>query len=216
MTTCHFTNAPSQDVIRVDNLTIMVPFTDGAQWPATEPKVQPVRVSLTIPHDLRPTAETDDLTHSIDYSAVLSLLVNNCSTPVDSLEDLADRIFNLVFTAYPEIQDIHVHIVRPKSLLHAESTGVDIRRSRKSGVLSERVFIENLECQLIVGINACEREEKQRVRLNISIDGDVGRKAPFPFKDVANHVFEVLQICVLLGKVLITRFLASMLKPRLS
>lgn len=182
-----------QDVIRVDNLTLMVPFADGARWPAksTGPTVQPVQVSLTIPHDLRPTAETDDLVHSIDYSAIPPLLVNNCSAPVESLELLAERIFGLVFDANSEIQDLGVRITRPKALLHAESVGIYFVRNRDAGLRSDKLFIKNLECAVIVGINPCEREEKQRIRLNISIDGGAKRNAFFPFKETAKHVLEV-------------------------
>lgn len=178
-----------QDVIRVDKLVLMVPFTDGAQWPATQPEVQPVQVSLTIPHDLRRTAETDDLAHSIDYSAVVSLLVRNCVTAVESLESLADRVFELIFNTYPEIDELNVTLVRPKALLHASACGIESQR-RNGYPTQQRLFIEDIACQVIVGINPCEREEKQRVLLNISIDKPVGNTA-LDFRRVTKDVLNV-------------------------
>ncbi|GBE83404.1 Folic acid synthesis protein [Sparassis crispa] len=144
-------------------------------------------------HDLHQAAENDDLSHSIDYSSVLSSLASSCAAPSSSLEVLSERICDTCFTSYPELGELYVSISRPKALLHARATRIvsEWRRSHHDPV-HEKFFIEELDCQAIVGVNPCEREEKQRVRFNIMLDRHK-RRAQFDFHEVARKVFENVQ-----------------------
>ncbi|KZT08155.1 Dihydropteroate synthase [Laetiporus sulphureus 93-53] len=181
-----------KDAIRIKDLTLLVPFTDGAQWPAEESTLQPVRISLTVPHDVRQTATTDDLSSSIDYSALLSSVHHACSSsPANSLEILSDRIFRTCFETHPEVERLCLKVTRPKALLHADAASIESTRTR-SGVqeLAVRLTIENLECDTIVGVNPAEREQRQRVRFNVALDKNRKANASFSFRELTHKLSE--------------------------
>ncbi|KAI0943053.1 hypothetical protein AcW1_002782 [Taiwanofungus camphoratus] len=173
----------------------MVPFTDGAQWPATGDTVQPVLISLAMTYDLRQAGQNDDLTHSIDYSSVLSSLAGSCtSCAFSSLEALADQIFESCFDIHPDVGKLSITISRPKILLHAHAAGIEFERQRtRKEATCEKFFIEGLECSTIVGVNPCEREEKQRVRFTISLQRLARQDAPVDFRGLATRILKSAQ-----------------------
>ncbi|EMD36886.1 hypothetical protein CERSUDRAFT_114805 [Gelatoporia subvermispora B] len=186
------TKGPPSDYIGVRDMLLTVPLHDGAQWPATKPAAQPVQVSLTLAHDVRHTAETDDIAHSINYSSVLKGVVQSCENKsFSSTEALRDHILEAVFTQCPAMPDLSVKINRPKALLHAQSAGIEARRKASQGDPSSDVFyIRSLDCPAIIGINPCEREERQRVCFDISLTGRRRSEPPFDFRSLARKVFQ--------------------------
>lgn len=170
----------------------MVSFTDGAQWPSEKPRLQPVHLTLTIAHDITHTAETDDLTHSIDYSSVCKTLVDVCSNQNYScLESLRDQVLQETFHRHPEIQDVTVQITRSRALLHPASTQLVVSKSRQDVADLECLTIQDLECRAIVGINACEREEAQLVAFNLTLQRSPISAVPFGFRGLSQQIISV-------------------------
>ena len=171
----------NQDVIRVRNLLLLAHVADGAQWPSltSAPVRQPVQVSVDIPYDLRAAAEGDDISKSINYGSlskrVLASVENSdpsssTTCTFRSLEHLSDHIFRTCFGAFPEIQHMTLDVVKPRALPYADGIRVLSSRARDGSRLSpDRLAIQRLSCNVVVGLNPCEREDRQLVCFDVDI-----------------------------------------------
>ncbi|KAG7095793.1 hypothetical protein E1B28_006493 [Marasmius oreades] len=176
----------STDLIRVNDLLLTVLLSSGSRWPpkGARPTAQPVLMSLAIPHDIRNTAETDDLSQSVNYSTLASTLrltLNSSASTLEpvfsSLESLAFRAFELLLDASspsaPKLEGVYLKVVQIKPPLHCKTAGIESRAVTNGAhwhTLNVRHFIEDLECHTIVGVNSVERVEKQLVRINVSVE----------------------------------------------
>lgn len=173
----------AQDIVRINDLLLTVPISTGAHWPQEDLQkviLQPILVSLSIGHDLRTTAFTDDLSHSINYSALYSTITENIpsTTPYRDLDAITTRIIGLVGAKFPDVTSLCLRVAQATPPLHCKTIG---KEWKGAGPLTDpltsewvKYFCEDLECHAIVGINDCERVEKQVVRFNICIDWDLG------------------------------------------
>ncbi|KAJ7130130.1 Dihydropteroate synthase-like protein [Mycena epipterygia] len=175
-----------RDTIRINDLLLTVPLLTGAVWPKPLEQVtlQPVLVSLSIPHNISSTASTDDLSQSINYSLLVSLLrdsLNDKTPPLETLEHLSARIFDVLLLRpgsdtinLPLLGEAHLKVVQPRAPLNCKAVGVESIATISSGSSWSagyvKHFCEDLECSTIIGVNTCEREERQIVRVNISIE----------------------------------------------
>lgn len=148
---------------------------------------QPVRVSISVPYDLRPAAEADDVSKSINYGTlskcVLASVVeveDHAPAPASaaaarqrqfrSLEQLSGHIFATCFGAFPEIERMTLDVVKPRALPYADGVRLLSSRARDgSRLASERFSIQRLACNVIVGLNPCEREDKQLVCFDVDL-----------------------------------------------
>ncbi|KAI0312716.1 Dihydropteroate synthase-like protein [Amylostereum chailletii] len=184
----------SSDSVRIKNLVLNVTVADGAQWPSDSgPKLQPVRVSLIIPHDLRAAASRDDISKSINYGELSrTILPAVQSISFLSLEALLDHLFEACFAAFETVDDLAIKLVKPRASPYADAVGVAGRR-RKNGtrVGPEHILLEKLACNLIVGLNACEREDKQLVHFDVDISQTrLDSHFPFDFRGWAKALRE--------------------------
>jgi dihydroneopterin aldolase/2-amino-4-hydroxy-6-hydroxymethyldihydropteridine diphosphokinase/dihydropteroate synthase len=153
---------------------------------------QPFQISVSIPYDLRASAATDDISKSINYSAVSKRILasveylddpktdnDNGVTAVRprrplqfrSLEQLADRIFTQCFDAFPEIGRMTLDVVKPRALPYADAVRIlSVRARDGSRPMPERFSILRLACNVLVGLNQCEREDRQLVCFDIDVD----------------------------------------------
>ncbi|KAJ7747983.1 Dihydropteroate synthase-like protein [Mycena maculata] len=174
-----------QDTISINNLLLTVPLYTGAIWPKPpgQAALQPVLISLSIPHNISSTASTDDLSHTINYSLLCSILresLNDKIHPLESLEDLSARIFDLLLlrsgldALIPFFDQVHLKVIQSRAPLNCKAVGVASTATTSSGsswsIGHVKQVIEDLECSTIIGVNACEREERQTVQVNISIE----------------------------------------------
>ncbi|KAJ7135438.1 Dihydropteroate synthase [Mycena crocata] len=177
-------NSSLRDTIRINDLLLTVPLLTGAIWPNLpgQASLQPLLISLSIPHDITSTASTDDLSQTVNYSRLCSLLrdsFNDKSSPLETLEDLSARIFNVLLLRsesdkLPLMREAHLKVVQSRAPLNCKAVGVEVTAATSSGVSWSagyaKHFCEDLESSTIVGVNACERQERQNVRVNISIE----------------------------------------------
>ncbi|KAI3614388.1 folic acid synthesis protein [Moniliophthora roreri] len=178
----------NSDIIRVNDLSLTVLLSTGARWPpktVSKPTSQPLLISLAIPHDVRGTAETDDLSQSINYSTLASTLRTSLSPPslsnlqpvFPSLEAITTRAFDLLLnpssSSSPSLSGAWLKVAQVKPPLHCKAAGIESHATtgKETGWHAHKVrhFIENLECNTIIGVNPAERLERQRVQINISI-----------------------------------------------
>ncbi|KAK7460898.1 trifunctional dihydropteroate synthetase [Stygiomarasmius scandens] len=188
------------DIIRVNSLSLTPRLAGGSRWPAKDPssppKPQPVLVTLSVPHDISSTAKTDELEHSINYSTLASSIRDKIDTSqsFESLEDLTHSIFDVLLSpaakGTPRLSGVQLKVTQVKPPLHCKSVSVEAEATRSgdsswnltlNGIIHR---IEDLECDLIVGINPAERVEKQLVRINITAEtlGHMGTKEKLDLK----------------------------------
>ncbi|KAJ7640808.1 Dihydropteroate synthase-like protein [Mycena polygramma] len=171
-----------RDMIRINELLLTVPLLTGAIWPKPtgQAALQPVLVSLSIPHDISSTAATDDLSQTLNYSLLCSLLrdsLNDKTPPLESLEALTARIFDALFLrsgSDPVVHEARLKVIQSRAPLNCKAVGVECTatRSSESSWTADYInhFCQDLECSTIIGVNSCESEEKQSVRINVSIE----------------------------------------------
>ncbi|KAJ7093999.1 Dihydropteroate synthase-like protein [Mycena belliarum] len=191
---------PRRDTIRINDLLLTVPLLTGSIWPKPSgvAVVQPVLISLSIPHNISSTAATDDLSHTINYSLLCSALrdsLNDKTLPLESLESLSVQIFDILLGS--NVSEAHLRIVQSRAPLNCKAVGVECISTRGSGMPWTtgyvKQFLEDLECSVIVGVNACEREERQVVRVNISVerwDSGLKRENWLDFRAMTRLLYE--------------------------
>jgi dihydroneopterin aldolase/2-amino-4-hydroxy-6-hydroxymethyldihydropteridine diphosphokinase/dihydropteroate synthase len=209
--TPHHIEAPQSsqnaDVIRVRNLLLLAHVADGAQWPSSTsaPVRQPVRVSIDVPHDLRCAASRDDISKSINYGTLSKRVLASVDASAEhpsappptfrSLEQLANHIFSVCFGAFPEIQRIALDLVKPRALPYADAVRVRSSRTRDGDgawtTVPDRLSIERLACNLVVGLNPCEREDRQLVCFDVDISTALEPESAFDFRRLARDIRQV-------------------------
>ena len=202
-----------QDAIRIRNLLLLAHIADGAQWPSktSAPVRQPVRVSVHIPYDLRAAAERDDITKSINYGSLSKRVLASVEVEgpdadaggglFHSLEHLADHIFATCFGAFPEIQHMTLDVVKPRALPYADGIRVLSSRARDGSRLAlDRFAIQRLSCNVVVGLNPCEREDKQLVCFDVDISTHTSKtlepENAFDFRLLARDIRQVSLLAI--------------------
>jgi len=194
----------------VRDLLLLAHIADGAQWPSrtSAPVRQPIRVSISIPYDLRPAADGDDISKSINYGSLSKRVLasieeedpSSLSTrEFRSLKHLSDHIFAACFGAFPEIRRMTLDVVKPRALPYADGIRFLSSRARDDDggplrfLSPDRLSIQQLSCNVIVGLNPCEREDKQLVRIDVDISTTKTREPgnAFDFRQLARDIRQV-------------------------
>lgn len=139
------------------------------------PVLQPVKLTLSVAQDLKKFGQMDDLTIMLNYASLASKLAETTNNGTfSSLEELVDDVFHRSFSNFDQIQDMSVHVTKPKALLRG--TGVSLSASQSRGKeMDERSFtLNDIEIPVVIGINQEERKRKQIVRLNIALSEPAG------------------------------------------
>ncbi|KAI0634198.1 Dihydropteroate synthase [Trametes polyzona] len=183
------------DFIRVKDLALTVSFSDGSRWPSTAPHPQPVVITCSIAHDVRRAADYDDLTHSVNYSAVASNIKAVGDAEVfPSLEAFADRICETHAQRFPETGALTLRISRTKALLYGASYGVEFTKaSPRAESQEETFFLRDLACYAVLGIHPHERQRKQSVRVDVSVTKARSRATPLDFRTLEQKIFDYVE-----------------------
>jgi dihydroneopterin aldolase/2-amino-4-hydroxy-6-hydroxymethyldihydropteridine diphosphokinase/dihydropteroate synthase len=158
---------------------------------------QPVRVSVSVPYDLRPAAARDDISKSINYGSLSKrILASIEGHQFGGLEHLSDHIFDTCFEAFSEVRRMDVEVVKPRALPYAEGIRILSSRARDgSRLVPDRFSIQRLACNLVVGLNPCEREDKQLVSFDVDISrqtlADSDNEGKFDFRRLARDIRQV-------------------------
>jgi dihydroneopterin aldolase / 2-amino-4-hydroxy-6-hydroxymethyldihydropteridine diphosphokinase / dihydropteroate synthase len=163
---------------------------DGTQW--STPNFQPVRLSLSIAHDIRTSGELDDLDHTLNYASIVDTLAESINGGTfSSLKALTDSVFEKCYETYSRIQSLSVKVTKPKALLRGKSVSLRVSRSRScpSDVL-ESFMLEDIEFPILIGVNPEERLTKQMIRMNLTLFGRASF-SPVDYRSLANQIHEV-------------------------
>lgn len=189
-------NMPSGHKIRINDLSLSVLLKGGSCWESKNHELQPVLISFAISFDVRKVAETDALCDTIDYasfsSEVTGLLSAGC---YDSLETLSDSIFKFAFHSRADVVELDVEVVQTKAPLHTKLVGYACSRSKGKTHILERYFVSDLICPAIIGVNLCERNERQDICLNLSVERSDSHRsmAPFDYRGLTRIIYDVRQ-----------------------
>lgn len=178
------------DIIRINDLTLIAKFKDGTQW--STPSLQPVKLSLSIAHDIRTSGGLDSLSHTLNYASIVDTLAESSNGGTfSSLEALSDSVFKQCFETYPQIQSLSVKVTKPKALLRGRSVSLHVSRSRSSPSDAQESFsLEDMEFPILIGVNPEERMTKQMIRMNLTLFGRTP-SAPVDYRSLANQIHEV-------------------------
>ncbi|OJT04187.1 Folic acid synthesis protein fol1 [Trametes pubescens] len=182
------------DFIRVKDLALTVSFSDGSRWPSSTPHAQPVVVTCSIAHDVRRAAATDDLTHSVNYSAVASNIKAVGDAEVfPSIEAFADRVCETHARRF-EAGALTLSIARTKALLYGASFGLEFTQSEPHAPPQEETFfLRDLACYAVLGIHPHERERKQSVRIDVCVTKTRSRAASLDYRTLEQRIFDYVQ-----------------------
>ncbi|KAI8611218.1 Dihydropteroate synthase-like protein [Chytriomyces sp. MP71] len=171
------------------------------------PRHQPLVISISVASDVAGSVAKvgDSLSaeHTVSYSTMQSAVRDFAArNSYRTLEALAMAIAHVCYAqcGVKELKTdggVTVTIVKPKALLHADSVGIQITRTRKEleeidellrrkqagesfprsldiepydvGVGSDLIFIRQLACSTIIGINPWERVHKQRLLIDVTV-----------------------------------------------
>ena len=154
-----------------------------------------MRVSVSIPYDLRPAAAGDDISKSINYGSLskqILISVEDPSSEFRSLEHFLDHIFLTCFDAFPEIREMAVDVLKPRALPYAEGVRILSSRLRDGSRLApDRLSVQQLSCNLVVGLNPCEREDKQLVYFDVDISASHELGGGFDLRRLAKEIHQV-------------------------
>lgn len=183
---------PRSDFIRVKDLALTVSFSDGSRWPSSTPHAQPVVVTCSIAHDVRRAAATDDLTHSVNYSAVASNIKAVGDAEVfPSIEAFADRICETHARRF-EAGAVTLSIARTKALLYGASFGLEFTKADPHAPPQEETFfLRDLACYAVLGIHPHERQRKQSVRIDVCVTKTRSRAASLDYRTLEQRIFDV-------------------------
>ncbi|KAL7752988.1 trifunctional dihydropteroate synthetase [Sorochytrium milnesiophthora] len=204
------------DIIAVRDLRVHC-ITGVDHW--EKAKRQPLDVSFSIRTDVGAAGEYDLLANSVSYSA-LSKTVSELAekSRFRTLEALSTALA-AALVRDSDASEVTVKIEKPRSLLRAAATGVEIVRRRRqapqasatgnetstselypSPDADDVLFIRDLVLSAIIGVNPWEREERQNIIINLSIfhpdgfpeSGDVVTQ-PNDYRTIARLVEEYVQ-----------------------
>ncbi|TFK40337.1 Dihydropteroate synthase-like protein [Crucibulum laeve] len=192
------------DLIRINDLLLTVSLCTGAHWPQTtiQATPQPVLISVSIPYDIRHTASTDDLSHSINYATLSNEIRDLVSSgSFKSLDDLSSRIYSALsassLKAHPGIHQLHLKVIQTKAPLHCREVGLEsianILPAGQWEVVNVKHFLDDLTCPTIIGINPAERLEKQVVKIRITISSEKPELVAgqwLDFRALIRHLYE--------------------------
>ncbi|KAJ1973462.1 trifunctional dihydropteroate synthetase [Dimargaris xerosporica] len=144
-------------------------------------KRQPIGISVTLETEsMEAAARSDTVTDTVNYGTLSKrVCAYSEDTAFKSVEALAAGILRICL-AEPRALRATVRIDKPKALLQAAAAGVEITRTKQSldcpvptaaGVkmLPDRIFVRDLRCSTIIGVNPWEREAKQVVVIQLQL-----------------------------------------------
>ncbi|KAK6337748.1 trifunctional dihydropteroate synthetase [Orbilia brochopaga] len=174
------------DYIIVNELTLPAIVGHDA-W--HRPKLQPVTVSLRIKTSVGLAGSTDHLAHSINYGSVCKAATKAIQeNEFSSLEHLAESLAGIILGDELRAEWVNVKVEQPKSLLRADAAGLEIIR-RKDGVREgrDKITIKDLKVATIIGVNACERLERQQVIINLTLYKPESSNSEPAFASIYDH-----------------------------
>jgi len=191
-----------EDLILIKNISTRTTIGQS-HWvrPQGDQKEQPVLISVAVPHSLRLAGSSDHLPYSVHYGTLCKTIEKTCAVKgkYGCMEHLAEEIALVAFQQFAGIQEIRVKVTKPRALLHAKGVSISILRRRGGGDGGDVVTVDDLEISTIIGINPWEREAKQKVKINLSLEVPRWTKENLDGFNYQNVVDAVSQVSYILS-----------------
>jgi FolB domain-containing protein len=195
---------PQRDTIFIRNLSLHIPVGFDAWHQRGIP--QPVVVSVRISYDVTAAAASDDVSQTLDYGKLCRSIASMASSTQEAgfrgPKEFAGAVSDVVLGMSAKGSgQVDVDVLLPKGVLSAVG-GVRYRRrvhwmggdggSAQSAMEDEgSLAVEGCQCNCVVGVNAAERLQRQRVMLDWSVEGEGVGKALEVYQDATRVVIEV-------------------------
>ncbi|KAG8920149.1 trifunctional dihydropteroate synthetase, partial [Tulasnella sp. 408] len=195
----------STDWILLNNLSLTT-ISGPSQWsnkPGSSLAPQPTLISVGIPFSIALAGGTDHLPHSIHYGNLAKLVQKTATQEkFGCTEHLAVAVAEAALKGFENegMQDVYVVVEKPKALLHAKSAGARVVRGTNSrdgeDAQFDQILVKDLELTAVIGIHPWEREMKQKVTVNLTMDvarwdASSGSPSGFDCGALVNRVSEV-------------------------
>ncbi|RKP12020.1 hypothetical protein BJ684DRAFT_21411, partial [Piptocephalis cylindrospora] len=181
-------NNDDQDHILVRNLAIRITLREDAWGRA---KTQPGQVSLWVWLPLDQSGQTDNLTHSLSYSAAAKEALRALETrgegqPWDSTGQAAAHTASHLSSHFGGLR-VRVELEAENGALEVQSLGSCVTWDASDGSVIESAssFLRGLRVRTIVGIHPWERERKQDVHLTLTLQPHL-----LPLSRISHQVLE--------------------------
>jgi len=173
----------TSDVVFVDTLRLSANIGPDC-WGHVRP--QPIELTVYLhlkPSFLQTAGESDNVVDSVHYGhltkAISTLIKSKSETDASGFESTDDLIRAVTARAFElageAAMEIRVVLSIPKMILLANGFTVDVV-AEKIGTsfagISKKVSVEDIVVPVIIGVNPPEREQKQRVLVNITFHED--------------------------------------------
>ncbi|EIN14606.1 Dihydropteroate synthase [Punctularia strigosozonata HHB-11173 SS5] len=202
-------SSPARDKVRIRGLKFQASLQSAAPWPTSAsspdlknapPVSQPVHASVTLGLDVSSVASSDDLGQgsSVNYAALTDSILSSCSSGTrtfSSLEELANAIYETSRRQAPHILDASIVIDLPKALLNADSVSLEWRSDAtpSNTASTPRTYrINYLHCYTLIGLNSCERDDRQLVGVSIDIHRHAEQPV-FDYRSLSLHVQKFIE-----------------------
>jgi dihydroneopterin aldolase len=145
--------------------------------PRYKPHAQPVILNLTLlldhaikSSDLLRLERIIDYSNSIDYSHIDKLITSLVTSlpPSSTIPSLAAQLATTLLKTYSPIKSLHITLEAPRLLICADSTWVDLHKTRLG--VETSTFSFKLPLLIIIGCSAKERHQPQRLIITIILD----------------------------------------------
>ncbi|KAG8728121.1 trifunctional dihydropteroate synthetase, partial [Ceratobasidium sp. 428] len=195
-----YSTTTKSDLIIIDGLSVHAAL-GFSHWPrpGVEQKLQPLVLSITVPHNLAQASVVDNLEESVSYGSICKV-AEACAHEkgkFSSAEALAAGIASSCFSKFSSVHEVRSVIEKRRALLHAQGAGVQSIHYRTRGNSPNNTyFVRDLELSTIIGLHPWERVEKQLVRINlqwsIAPDSPALPSTGFDFRGLVTHVSDLI------------------------
>ncbi|KAF5329340.1 hypothetical protein D9619_009270 [Psilocybe cf. subviscida] len=192
------------DVVFVDTLRVAANL--GKDWWGRD-RSQPCEISVYLHLKnsyLQAAGESDNVADSVHYghlTKTISTMIKDKSATDDPGFDGADALVKAVagraFALTGDVaKEVRVVLDLPKIILLASGFSVDAVLELKGGevvMVSKRVCVKEIVIPVIIGVNAPEREAKQRVLINTTFYETPGTLPAVPYQKVISELCQKIE-----------------------
>lgn len=196
------------DIVFIDTLRVECNLGEDCWGRA---RAQPIEVTVYLhlkQSYLQKAGMSDDVLDSVNYGHLnkeisrLIRLKNECDNPsFDGPNDLISAVTEKAFALAGEAaEEVRVVLNVPKMVLLATGFLVDVTTISEPSVMvvEKKVFVNDIIIPVIIGVNPPERENKQRVVINLTFyeEVDQHQHPAINYREVVSKLANVRVICI--------------------
>jgi len=87
-------------------------------------------VNVSVDTDIRPSANSDELTHTVDYVSINTIVKQEMAVPSQLLENVVDRILNKIINNHFNITSVEVSVAKKNPPINGDVREVVVKEKR--------------------------------------------------------------------------------------